>query len=515
MGSSAPANVVTRIAPSPTGDPHVGTAYIGLFNYAFTKQHGGRFILRIEDTDRERYSAESETRILEMMSWLGIRPDLSPEQSDDNGPYRQSERLKLYQYYANTLLEGGFAYRAFETAEELEQIKEDMRRRGIQGGYDGRARNLPSEESDRRAVAGEPFVVRLKAPLTGETAFKDELRGLVRFNNAEIRDMVLLKSDGYPTYHLANVVDDHLMGVTHVIRAEEWITSTPIHVLLYDAFSWDVPQFIHMPLLRNPDKNKTKISKRKLDTSVDSYRDQGFLPEALLNFLGNLGWSMPDGREYFNLQAMIDNFDITRVSLGAPVFDLKKLRHVNAHYIQQMDVEDLAERARPFLEAAGHTTDDEDYLLDVLYVLQPRVETLQDFVTQSRYFFSEDYGFNDDAKKKLTAGQGYISDLERELALLDSFDPDSVADAIDDYIQSRSLSKGKVLPPLRAALTGTMQSPDIIEVASILGRRRVLARLGRALQLVTSGLPDDHPIKEDKSKEDADAKQASKREAVS
>jgi glutamyl-tRNA synthetase len=489
--------VVTRIAPSPTGDPHVGTAYVGLFNYVFAKKHGGRFILRIEDTDRERYSAASETRILEMMDWLGLTPDVSPTNEDDKGPYRQSERLARYQEYANKLLESGHAYRAFETPEELEAIREDMRRKGLQGNYDGRARNLSSAESDKRAVAGEPFVIRLKAPLTGETSFKDELRGLVRFNNAEIRDMVLLKSDGYPTYHLANVVDDHLMGVTHVIRAEEWITSTPIHVLLYEAFGWHVPQFIHMPLLRNPDKNRSKISKRKLDTSVDSYREQGFLPEAMVNFLGNLGWSMPDGREYFDIKTMTEHFDITRVSLGAPVFDLKKLRHVNAHYIQQLELEDLAERVRPFLEAAGYSWDDEDYVLDVLYILQPRVETLQDFASQSGYFFREDFSFDDKASKKLAAGQGYLGDLERELALLDSFDPDGIEEVIDDYLHERSLSKGKVLPPLRAALTGTMSSPDIIEVASILGRQRVLARIGRALQYVTSGLPDDNPVKED------------------
>jgi glutamyl-tRNA synthetase len=248
--------VVTRIAPSPTGDPHVGTAYIGLFNYVFAKHHGGKFILRLEDTDRQRYQAGAEQRILEMFTWLGIEPEEGPGIGGENGPYRQSERLDTYRQHVQQLLDSGKAYRAFESAEELEAMRTEQKRLNRPLGYDGRGRSMPREEQERRAAAGEPHVVRLLTPDEGEVTFRDRLRGDVSIPAGEVRDLVLFKSDGYPTYHLANVVDDHLMGVTHVIRAEEWISSTPLHLLLYQAFGWQLPEFIHMPLLRNPDRSK-------------------------------------------------------------------------------------------------------------------------------------------------------------------------------------------------------------------------------------------------------------------
>ena len=338
--------VVTRIAPSPTGDPHVGTAYIGLFNYVFAKAHGGRFIFRLEDTDRQRYQADAEDRITEMFDWLGIVPDASPESGGPAGPYRQSERSVIYQEHAEALLASGAAYRAFESAEEIDAIRLELKRRGKSPGYDGRGRAMPKEEQERRAGAGEPHVVRLVTPDEGVTTVTDRLRGDIEIPNEELHDPVLLKSDGYPTYHLANVVDDHLMGVTHVIRAEEWISSTNIHVLLYQAFGWPLPEFIHMPLLRNPDRSK--VSKRKLDTSVESYRQQGILPEALLNFLAQMGWSMPDGSEFFTVAEMTAQFDIDRVSLGGPIFDLKKLRFVNAKYLRDLlPLEEVADRVEP------------------------------------------------------------------------------------------------------------------------------------------------------------------------
>ncbi|HEX7004799.1 MAG TPA: glutamate--tRNA ligase [Trueperaceae bacterium] len=489
--------VVTRIAPSPTGDPHVGTAYVGLFNYALAKSRGGRFILRIEDTDRERYNPTSEQRILEMMSWLGLEPDESPRAGGPNGPYRQSERLETYRQHVHTLLADGKAYRAFETAEELDEMRREQKRRGQDPGYDGRGRNLPRSEQERRAAAGEPHVVRLVTPDDGATSFHDELRGEITIQNREIRDPVILKSDGYPTYHLANVVDDHLMGVTHVMRAEEWVTSTPIHVLLYEAFGWDLPVFAHLPLLRNPDQNKTKISKRKLDTSVDSYRSQGILPEALLNFLANMGWSMPDGREFFSLDDMIAAFSIERISLGGPVFDLKKLRHFNAKYLRELlPLEEVGRRAAPLLRAAGYEWSDDDYLLDVIDVLQPRVETLNDFVDQSGYFFEEEVSYDEDARKRLAAGQSYLEDLERELSMVEFFDYDSVDELIHDYVQEQSVGMGKVMMPLRAAITGRTNSPSVVDVITILGKARVLNRIGKAIHAINAGLPDDNPQKE-------------------
>lgn len=486
--------VVTRIAPSPTGDPHVGTAYVALFNYAFAHRHGGRFVLRIEDTDQARYVASAERRILEVLRWLGLTPDEGPEVGGEHGPYRQSERLAIYREHAERLIATGHAYRAFETAEELDAMRAEQQRRGLDPGYDGRGRGLPAAEQRRRADAGEPYVVRLRTPDDEHTTFHDLLRGDVRVPNAEIRDAVLLKSDGYPTYHLANVVDDHLMGITHVVRAEEWVVSTPLHVLLYRAFGWTPPVFAHLPLLRNPDANKTKISKRKMDTSVESYRDQGIVPEALLNFLATMGWSMPDGREVFSLADFVAAFELERVSLGGPVFDLKRLRNLNARYLREvLTLEDVAERVAPLLRAAGHAVDDDDFLLDVVDVLRPRAETLTELAAQADYFFAERVAYDDDARRRLAAGQAYLEDLEREFSRLEFFDDDAIDDLLHEYVQRQAVPLGKVLMPLRVALTGTGQAPAVVDLVAILGRRRTLARIGHALQAIQEGLPDDDP----------------------
>lgn len=503
--------VVTRIAPSPTGDPHVGTAYIGLFNHVFAKQHGGRFIFRLEDTDRQRYQEGAEARILEMFQWLGIAPDEGPTTGGANGPYRQSERTAIYRQHVETLLEHGKAYRAFETSEELDAMRLEQKRLNRPIGYDGRGRSVPKDEQDRRAAAGEAHVIRLITPDEGGTTFRDRLRGDVTIPNEEVRDPVLLKSDGYPTYHLANVVDDHLMGVTHVIRAEEWISSTPLHVLLYQAFGWALPEFIHMPLLRNPDRSK--VSKRKLDTSVESYRAQGILPEALLNFLATMGWSMPDGREFFSVKEMIASFDIDRVSLGGPIFDLKKLRYFNAKYLRDLlSLEDVARRVAPLLRAAGYDWDDDDYLLDVVDVLRPRAETLVELVEQSGYFFVEDVRYDDSARKQLAAGQAYLQDVERELSMVEFFDFDGVEDMLRDYVQDQAVPMGKVLMPLRAALTGTTNAPGVTDLIVILGKRKSLDRIGKALTFIDAGLPDDDPqrlLEEEKARKAA-AAEASK-----
>lgn len=486
--------VVTRIAPSPTGDPHVGTAYVALFNYAFARRHGGRFVLRIEDTDQARYVASAERRIVEVLRWLGLTPDEGPGIGGDHGPYRQSERLDVYRAHVERLLASGHAYRAFETSEELEAMRLDQQRRGVDPGYDGRGRSVDAAEQRRRAASGEPHVVRLRTPDDGHTTFHDLLRGDVSVPNAEIRDAVLLKSDGFPTYHLANVVDDHLMGITHVVRAEEWVVSTPLHVLLYQAFDWAPPVFAHLPLLRNPDANKTKISKRKLDTSVESYRDQGILPEALLNFLATMGWSMPDGRELFSLRDFVEAFDLERVSLGGPVFDLKRLRHLNARYLREvLPLERVADRVVPFLRAAGHEPDDEDFLLDVVDVLRPRAETLAELAAQADYFFADRIAYDDDARRRLAAGQAYLEDLEREFSRLEFYDDDAIDDLLHDYVQRQAVPLGKVLMPLRVALTGTGQAPAVVDLVAILGRRRTLARIGQALQAIQEGLPDDDP----------------------
>ncbi|WP_299426467.1 glutamate--tRNA ligase [uncultured Meiothermus sp.] len=472
--------VVTRIAPSPTGDPHVGTAYQALFNYVFAKQQGGKFIVRLEDTDRSRYNPTSERRILEMLEWIGLSPDESPTKGGPGGPYVQSQRLPIYQQHVQMLLESGAAYRAFDTAEELAAVREAAQKAGHkEQGYNRRYRDYPVAESERRAASGEPHVVRLKVPQGGKTIVHDLLRGPIEFENAALDDKVILKADGYPTYHLAAMVDDHLMGVSHVIRAEEWITSTPFHILILRAFGWDEPVWCHTPLLRNPDKSK--LSKRKMDTSVDSYRAQGFLPEALLNYLGTMAWSMPDGREIFSVQDMIEHFSLERISLGGPVFDLNKLKWMNGKYIREvLSVAELAERARPFLERAGLSAPSDRYLQQVIEAMRARFETLQEFVDRSRYFFSDEYPMQENARAKLREGAGFFPELREQLARLPDMLQDATEPLLKAFAEARGLKTAAVMQPLRAALTGSLETPGIFDLLTLLGKERVLERLERA-----------------------------------
>ena len=465
---------MTRIAPSPTGDPHVGTAYIALFNYAWARRNGGRFIVRIEDTDRARYVPGAEERILAALKWLGLSYDEGPDVGGPHGPYRQSERLPLYQKYAEELLKRGWAYRALEAPEELEQIRKEK------GGYDGRARNIPPEEAEERARRGEPHVIRLKVPRPGTTEVKDELRGVVVYDNQEIPDVVLLKSDGYPTYHLANVVDDHLMGVTDVIRAEEWLVSTPIHVLLYRAFGWEAPRFYHMPLLRNPDK--TKISKRKSHTSLDWYKAEGFLPEALRNYLCLMGFSMPDGREIFTLEEFIQAFTWERVSLGGPVFDLEKLRWMNGKYIREvLSLEEVAERVKPFLREAGLSWESEAYLRRAVELMRPRFDTLKEFPEKARYLFTEDYPVSEKAQRKLEEGLPLLKELYPRLRTQEEWTEAALEALLRGFAAEKGVKLGQVAQPLRAALTGSLETPGLFEILALLGKERALRRLERAL----------------------------------
>src|SRR5208283_1178850 len=336
---SAPIRV--RIAPSPTGDPHVGTAYIGLLNFVYARQRGGKFVLRIEDTDRARFVANSEQMIFDSLHWLGLEWNEGPDIGGPFGPYRQSERTGIYRSHVDLLLKSGHAYRSFETPEELDAMRRSQIAAKLPPRYNGAHRELTAAQIAAFEAEGRPSVVRLKVPVEGETVFRDELRGPITFSHNNVDDQVLLKSDGFPTYHLANVVDDHLMQITDVIRAEEWISSTPKHVLLYKAFGWELPRFWHMPLLRNIDKSK--ISKRKNPVSLIYYRESGFLPQAMLNFLGLMGGGMAQPSEeeivskginikqgdIFSLPEMLDKFDFQRVSLGGPVFDLTKLKWLN------------------------------------------------------------------------------------------------------------------------------------------------------------------------------------------
>jgi glutamyl-tRNA synthetase len=474
-------SVRVRIAPSPTGDPHVGTAYIALFNYVFAKKHGGQFVLRIEDTDRTRSTKESEEAILRALKWVGLAWDEGPDVGGPHGPYRQSERSAIYLEHAQQLVERGSAYPCFCTEERLEALRAAQRAEKRPPGYDGMCRRLTKDEAARRVSAGEKHVLRLAMPKEGETRFKDGLRGEVAFQNATIDDQVLLKSDGFPTYHLANVVDDHLMRITHVVRAEEWISSTPKHVQLYRAFGWEPPEFIHMPLLRNADKSK--ISKRKNPVSLDYYRDAGFLPEALLNFLGLMGFSIGGDREKFTLDEMIAEFAWEKISLGGPVFDLEKLSWLNGLYIRELTPQALITRLRNWRFS-------DESMARLVPLVHERIRRLDDFVPQTEFFFSGDLDLGQAMKELVPKGRTaadtaeVLSNLADELDGVRPFQPATVEPVVRAYCDKIGWKTKELFMPIRIAISGRTASPPLFDTMDVLGKELTRRRLRSAAQLL-------------------------------
>ena len=473
--------VRTRIAPSPTGDPHVGTAYVALFNYAFARQNGGRFILRIEDTDRGRSTLESEAMILDALSWLGLEWDEGPDVGGPHGPYRQSERTEIYREHVDQLVASGAAYPCFCTRERLETLRAEQKAAKEQFGYDRHCRALDPDDVRRRVDAGEPHVIRLAMPTSGETVANDLLRGEISIANAQVDDQVLLKSDGHPTYHLANVVDDHLMEITHVIRAEEWISSLPKHIRLYEAFGWTPPVFCHLPLLRNADRSK--ISKRKNPVSLDHYRQTGVLPEALVNYLALMGWTMPDERDQFTLAEFIAELRLDDISLGGPVFDLEKLRWLNGKYIRDLPLEEFLERLR-----GGVLSD--DYLLRILPLVQERVDTLADFVPYAEFFFVDDVEYDPTALPKMVAknhtapqtAKAFRLLLENDLDPILEWEAEKIEEAVRGFCEENDWPPKELFMPVRVALTGRTATPPLFETMEVLGKARCRSRLRRAIE---------------------------------
>jgi glutamyl-tRNA synthetase len=476
--------VRVRIAPSPTGDPHVGTAYIALFNYAFARHSGGKFLLRIEDTDRERSTPESEQAILDSLRWIGLAWDEGPDVGGPFAPYRQSERADIYRKWTADLVSKKAAYPCFCTAERLDALRLEQRAKKMDFGYDGACRNLPEAAVREKLAAGAPHVIRLAVPREGETRVHDFIRGEVVFQNASVDDQVLLKSDGFPTYHLANVVDDHLMGITHVIRAEEWISSTPKHVLLYRAFGWEPPVFVHMPLLRN--KDKSKISKRKNPTSLLWYREQGYLPEALLNFLGLMGWSIAEDREVFALDEMIREFSWDRISTSGPVFDLQKLDWLNGVYIRNLAPAELVRRIRENVLKDG--APDDATVLKTIPLVHERMKKLSDWIPLTRFLFSDEVNPSPaDLVPKKCAPADAQKCLDAVVAALQSA-PDWQTDALEASCRALAnvlLMKEKdIFMCMRVAVTGTAVSPPLFQSLELLGREKTLARLACARALL-------------------------------
>lgn len=509
MSSDSIGPAVTRVAPSPTGDPHVGTAYMSLFNYALAKTTGGRFILRIEDTDRTRYQADSERQITEALHWLGLAYQEGPDVGGPNGPYRQSERTELYQQHGQSLIDSGKAYRCFCTPDRLADLRRAQRQRKEPPGYDGLCRGLLPEEVEAKLAEGLDNVVRLKVPKDRTIAFHDELRGQVEIEGKSVDDQVLLKSDGFPTYHLANVVDDHLMEVTDVIRAEEWITSTPKHVLLYEAFGWDKPRFRHMPLLRN--KDKSKISKRKNPTSLLWYKENGYLPEALLNFLGLMGYSSPDGEEMFDLEQMLKDFDVKRISTSSPVFDLEKLGWLNGEYIRADKPETLVARVlenlvyrrergvelgsaeqdlAKWMDANGGQDAPEvrAFVLKTMAIIQERIKTLTEYAALGRCFFVDDVSGYDQTEmvpKKRSGGEveDVLRGVHKRLGELETWDTPSIEALLRALCTEYEWKPRELFQPLRVACTGSKISPPLFETMELLGRETTLGRLAAAFEV--------------------------------
>lgn len=467
----------TRVAPSPTGDPHLGTAYIALFNYCFAKQQGGEFVLRIEDTDQTRSTAESEQAIMDSLKWLGLQWDHGPDVGGEFAPYRQSERSDLYKKYAHQLVEQGKAFYCFATSDELDAMREQQMEQGLRPKYDGRGLHLSQDEIDANLAAGKPYVIRMKIPETGTFTFNDYLRGEIEIPWENVDMQVLLKADGFPTYFLANVVDDHHMQISHIFRGEEWINSAPKLLKLYEDFGWQAPVLGHLPLLRNPDKSK--LSKRKNPTSINYYKEMGFLPEAVLNYLGRMGWSMPDEREKFTLDEMIEHFDMKRVSLGGPVFDVDKLSWLNGLWIREnLTDEELMQRffAWKF---------NPELLARVLPEAKNRINTLSDMVDLAGHFVGGIPQYDpallhntkvDEATTR-QALQFFIWQLEQ----LRTWDKSSIFAEAKRVATFHELKIKDFLEPIFIAISGKTSSTSVIDAMEILGSDLSRARLRVAL----------------------------------
>ncbi len=487
-----------RLAPSPTGFLHIGNLRTALFSYLIAKKLGAQFILRIEDTDQKREVEGAVESLVKILDWVGINFDEGPHLGGDYGPYIQSERLSLYQKYAEELIEKGEAYYCFCTAERLDKMRAEQEAQKMAPRYDRACHDLSLEEARKKIAAGEKYVIRQKMPLSGEVKVYDEMRGEIVFKAAELDDQVLLKSDGFPTYQLASVVDDHLMEITHVTRGAEWLPSYPKNILLYQSLGWTAPKFFHFPLILN--KGGGKLSKRQGDVFVEDYRSKGYLPEAIINFCALLGWH-PDGdKETLNFSEIIENFSIKNLGISPAVFDLDKLDFYNGYYIRQKNDQELTKLCLPYLEKYVEKINDHEfkiiaceevvsliYLEQVIALSKDRMKKLSDIVELSEFFFKEklDYEASILVWKKSTAPEAK-NKLQELKQLLENTEKENwsklkLEEIIVSYIKEKEGKNGDYLWPLRVALTGREASPSPFEVAEVLGKKESLARIEQAI----------------------------------
>lgn len=475
-------SVRVRIAPSPTGDPHVGTAFMALFNLIFARSRDGKFILRIEDTDRTRSRPEFEENIYKSLHWCGIHWDEGPDVGGNFGPYRQSERLEIYQKYTQQLLDEGKAYKCYCTADELAERRLVQAKRGGRMGYDRRCRNLSEEEIRQfEEIEGRSYVVRMKTHLTGTCEFEDAIKGRITAPWADVDDQVLLKSDGFPTYHLANIVDDHLMEISHVIRGDEWISSTPKHVFLYEAFGWEPPTFMHMPLLLGMDGKK--LSKRRNPTSIFFYRDSGYLPEAFMNFLTLMGYSMPGDREIYSLEEIIKEFDPKRIGVSGAVFDVKKLDWINQQYIiNNIPVDQLWNRLKKW-------TLNDEFMEQLMPMVHTRIKTFGDFIKLCDFLFINDLDYTPElfqiGKLEPLQVAFILQAMVWHLEAGESWTSEGVHEGSRAVAQRYGINHKKaVMPALFSSLMGKRQGPPLFQSVDFLGKERTRARFLQAIEFL-------------------------------
>jgi glutamyl-tRNA synthetase len=496
-------SVRVRFAPSPTGFLHIGSLRTALFTYLIARSAGGKCILRIEDTDQEREVEGAVGSLIDILRWIGVVFDEGPHVGGDYGPYIQTERIDIYNKYTQTLLERDGAYRCFCTPERIKEMREEQKAKKLPSQYDRKCRNLTDAEIREKVKCGETFVIRQKMPLEGEVVVYDEIRGEIRFDVSNLDDHVLVKTNGIPTYQFANVVDDHLMEITHVTRADEWIPSFPKNVLLYRAFGWDMPKFVHYPVILN--KGGGKLSKRHGDVMVEEFREKGYLPEALVNFCVLLGWHPKGENEILSLHELEKIFDIKSIGASAAIFDIDKLDYFNGYYIRHMSPEDFLSICLPYLTGTGLVriiNDDEyeiirsgrivgsDYLKGVIALEQERIKRISDVTEMVDFFFVDELEFIPDLLiwKKMTPVEirKNLNDLLEVIGVVPAHGWNAAAleEIIGKYIKSHELNVGSILWPFRVSLTGRKASPGVFEVAAVLGKKETIRRVENAIKKV-------------------------------
>ena len=500
MSSLKLEKIRVRFAPSPTGYLHVGGLRTALFNYLFAKHSNGTFILRIEDTDQSRYIEGATENLIEMLQWAGINADEGPHIGGEYGPYCQSQRRDIYKKYVEQLIANGHAYYAFDTPEQLQQMRKAQRDRGDSDQRYERMNMLNSLTLEEDVVQQklntvESYVVRLLVPEDRDIEFQDIVRGHVSINSREVDDQILLKSDGYPTYHLANVVDDHLMEITHVIRGEEWLSSVPKHVLLYSYLGWEMPQLAHLPLIFNPDG--TKMSKRdsgknipdgrRFDPDVDTYRKGGYLKDAVINYIALLGWNPGEGdeRQIFSQEELIKEFTLERVNKARAIFDITKLKWINGQHIKERTNQDICSLIKPVLERQDISVDD-DYLSSVINLMKERVQVIDDFVTSGMYFFRDPEDYEEKGVKKNWKEQTsrLLSEFVEAMENLTPFTQESIEQVARELVEKHEIGGGKIIHPTRLAVSGVSVGPSLFELLEVLGKETVVRRIRRACKVL-------------------------------